>query len=222
MKMSGEEALNTPKAIYLYNEGIKDVDFRELKKFIQENFGKVKIQLVRLKEKVVQTRGLLFDFIATKKIFDALVYSKIKESCHIIFTNKIFATFDEYKRPHLRASIYGFPSIISTSGVVEGPAKPKEYYIFKQKYTQLSIWDIEEPKIRKKFKGRFIDYQDKRMTEVLKGYISQALFFYIMDEPFCKQKNCRLFNAHWQEDLIYSQIKSGKFCLRHRKLLKQI
>lgn len=178
--------------------------------------------MVKLKKEAIKTQGLLFDFINTKKTFDTFKYSKTKDSCHIILTNKIFATFDEDRRPHIRASIYSYPSLISIPGIVEGPAKPKEFYLYKQKYSQLGIWEIEEPKIKEKFKGHFIDYQDKRMTEVLKGYIAQSLFFYILEEPFCQQRGCRLFNAHWQEDLIYSQIKSGKFCIRHRKILEKI
>lgn len=137
-------------------------------------------------------------------------------------TNKLFATLDTDNRPHIRAAIFGYPSIISTSGIVEGPAKPKEFYLYKQKYLQLGIWDIEEARLKKKFKSRFIDYADKRTNEVLKGYIAQGLFFYIMGEPFCPQKSCRLYNAHWQEDLIYCQIKSGKFCKSHQKMLEKI
>lgn len=169
----------------------------------------------------MRTSGLLFDFIGTQKEFESLRHSN-KDACHIILTPKLFATLDEHKNLHIRAAIFGFPSIISTSGIVEGPAKPKEFYLYKQKYAQLGIWNIEEDKIKRKFKARFIDYADKRMNEVLKGYIAQSLFFYITGELFCQQKSCRLFNAHWQEDLIYSQIKLGKFCPKHKKLLKQI
>jgi len=61
---------------------------------------------------------------------------------------------------------------------VEGPAKPKEYYLYKQKYIQLGIWDTEEAGLKERFKNRFIDYGDKRMNEVLKGYIAQALFLH--------------------------------------------
>ncbi|MDP3732467.1 MAG: hypothetical protein Q8R31_05575 [Candidatus Omnitrophota bacterium] len=170
----------------------------------------------------MHTRGLLFDFVATQKAFFHLRYSKKSNACHIILTNRLFATLDVDKRPHIRAAIFSYPCIISASGIVEGPAKPKEYYLYKQKYTQLGIWDIEEAKIKKKFKGRFIDYADKRMNEVLKGYVAQALFFYITGEPFCPDKSCRLYNAHWQEELIYAQIKSGEFCAAHKKILKEI
>lgn len=208
-----------PTHIYLYNEGIKGVDFIRLKNFIHKFFGDIKVNIVKLKNKAVVTSGLIFDFITTKKVFDTFKYAKLKNARHIILTPRLFATYDEQKKLHIRAAVFGFPSVISTSGIVEGPAKPKEYYLYKQKYSQLGIWDVEEARLKKKFKGRFIDYGDKRMTEVVKGYISQAIFFYISGEPFCRNKKCRLYNAHWQSDLIYSQIKSGKFCLQHNRLL---
>lgn len=214
--------MNIPKTVYLYDEGIKDLDWKGIKDFIADNFGNIKIRLVRLKKKAVETRGLLFDFIATQKAFGALKYSKDKNSCHIILTNTLFASLDVDNRPHIRSGIYSFPSVISASGTVEGPAKPRQYYFYKQKYVQLGIWVREEHKVKQKFKGRFIDYEDKRINEALKGYIAQALFFYITGEPFCAQKACRLYNAHWQQDLIYSQIKKGKLCRFHAGQLKNI
>jgi hypothetical protein len=216
------EGINIPRAIYLYDGGIKDLNFKRMRSFIKDNFGDISIRLIELKKEAVKTRGLLFDFINTKKAFDSLKYARAEDACHILLTNKLFATLNEDKRPHIRAAIFGYPSIISASGIVEGPAKPREYYLYKQKYTRLGVWEIEEPRLKEKFKGRFIDYQDKRMSEVLKGYVSQALFFYITGEPFCPDKSCRLYNAHWQEDLIYSQIKSGEFCAVHKKILLDI
>ena len=84
------------------------------------------------------------------------------------------------------------------------------------------MWALEEPEVKKEFKSRFIDYGDKRLNDVLKGYISQAIFFYMTGEPFCEQKKCRLFNSHWQEDLIHSQVKIGKFCPAHKTFLRSI
>ena len=211
--------IRIPRVIYIYKEGIKNFNFKEIKGFINKNFGWPKIHLLNLGKEIVHTKGLIFDFISTKKFFDKLKYARIKDSCHIILTDKLFATFAEDGRPHIRASIYSFPLVISTSGVVEGPAKPREYYLYKQKYTQLGVWDIEELKIKRRLRKRFIDYQDKRLSEVLKGYIAQGLFFYSTGQPFCKHKKCRLYNAHWQEDLIYSQIKSAKFCRQHQRFL---
>lgn len=213
---------NLPKRIYLYDEGIEGVDFRQIKLFLKRNFGNIEVCLIRLKNKLVHTQGLLFDFIATKNAFNAVKYSKSRDSCYIILTDRLFATLDIDRRVHVRASIYSFPSIISTSGIVEGPAKPKEYYLYKQRYTHLGIWETQEAKLKRKFKARFIDYGDKRINEVLKGYIAQSLFFYITGEPFCKKKSCRLYNAHWQEDLIYTQITTRRFCKQHQNLLQKL
>lgn len=207
------------KKVYLYDEGVKELNFKSIADFIKDNFGDIKVHLIKLKKETVKTHGLLFDFVGTQKAFQELKHTRSKYSCHIILTNKLFATLDNDKQPHIRASIYGFPSIISISGIVEGPAKPKEYYLYKQRYVQLGIWEIEETRLKKKIKGRFIDYRDKRLTEVLKGYIAQALFFYISGNPFCPKKSCRLYNAHWQEDLIYSQVRIGNFCPPHKRFL---
>jgi hypothetical protein len=168
---------------------------------------------------MVRTKGLLFDLLGTQNSFDN---KTAQDSCHIVLTDRIFTTFGEDKRPHIRASIYGTPSIISLSGIVEGPAKPREFYIYKQRYSSLGVWELKEQEIKKKFKGQFIDYNDKRLTKIAKGYVAQALFFYITGDPFCSKRSCRLYNAHWQKDLIYSQIKSGKFCKYHQSVLKEI
>jgi hypothetical protein len=213
--------VNIPKTICIYNEGIKGVNLAQLRIFIKKNFGNISVKVIRLKESIVKTQGIIFDLIATNKVFGKISEHDSK-SCHIILTDKLFATYNEDRRPHIRAAIYSFPSVISISGVVEGPAKPRDYYIYKNRFTKLGVWEIEESKIKKKFKSRFIDYSDRRITAVLKGLISQAIFFYITGEPFCTKKKCRLFNAHWQEDLIYSQVKIGVFCKDHRTMLKKI
>lgn len=210
--------LDIPKTINIYNEAVGSFNPKKIKDFIKNNFGNIKTRLIRPKKKIVQTKGLLFDLLGTQKCFNGVG----KDSCHTVVTDKIFATIGEDKRPHIRASIYSIPSIISVSGIVEGPAKPREFYLYKQKYNSLGAWELKEPQIKKKFKGQFIDYQDARLTEVIKGYIAQALFFYVTGEAFCGKKSCRLFNAHWQKDLIYSQIKCGKFCKSHGHLLENI
>ncbi len=214
--------LNIPKAIYLYDEGIDRFSFKQAEDFIRKNFGRIPVRLIRLKQKVAQGKGMLFDFLKTQEAFEKLKTARIKDACHIIFTSRLFATYDETKRLHIRSAIFGFPSVISTSGIVEGPAKPKEYYQYKQRYLQLGAWQTQEPLVKKKLKNRFIDYGDRRMAGVLKGYLAQGIFFYLTGEPFCGDKACRLFNAHWQEDLIYSQLKSKKFCIKHKKIIKEV
>ena len=39
---------------------------------------------------------------------------------------------------------------------------------------------------------------------------------------FCENKKCRLFNAHWQKDLFYSQLENKKLCDKHQEKLNEI
>jgi hypothetical protein len=207
--------------VCIYEECSSKLDFSKIKSFISRYFGKIAVKIIRSKNRTVQTKGLLLDFTGTQKEFYKR-YPGSAKSCSIILTDRLFATPDDDKRLHIRASVYSFPSIISLSGIVEGPAKPKEFYIYKQRYSSLGAWELKQPEVKKKFKGEFIDYGDRRMAEVVKGYLAQAIFFYISGNPFCEKKPCRLYNAHWQKDLIYSQITSAKFCPKHTKILKSI
>jgi len=76
--------------------------------------------------------------------------------------------------------------------------------------------------LKGELKGRFIDHGDPRLTEVMKGYVMRALFFHLTGNPFCDHPDCRLYNAHWQEELIRAQL-DGKyeFCRDHRKSLNR-
>jgi len=135
--------------------------------------------------------------------------------CHILFTNRLIATWGE-DRYHLRIGVYSYPSIISLSGIVEAPAKPREFYLKMQMGMDANL-------LKKEFEGQLIDYGDERITEIAKGYVMQAIFFHATGSPFCSDKNCRLFNAHWQKDMIYAQL-DGKYelCPFHEKLLEEI
>ena len=141
------------------------------------------------------------------------------DTLHIIFTNKLTCTFDENDfRYHARSLIGSNPTIISTTGIIEAPAKPKQYYL--EMMTNFSDERIEE--IKKKFKGEFLEYHDTRMSEIIEGYLLQAIMYYETGEAFCEHKNCRLFNAHWQKDLFFSQLKNKKLCEKHQKVLNEL
>ena len=128
-----------------------------------------------------------------------------KETLHIILTNRLTCTFDENdKRYHARAVICANPSIISTTGIIEAPAKPKEYY-FEVMSLKTQGFDIKSAK--EKYKEKFLDYNDKRLTKIVEGYILQVIFYNITGESFCEDVECRLNNAHWQKDLLFSQLE---------------
>jgi len=117
--------------------------------------------------------------------------------------------------------ICSYPSVVSTSGIVEGPAKPKEYYAVKARLS-IALGAVPFEAAKQPFAGRFIDYDDPRMTEVAKGYALQAAMYHITREAFCEKPECRLFDAHWQAELIAAQIDSGRLCHRHTTIAAEI
>ena len=163
--------------------------------------------------------GILYDGVFYQNIISDLISECGLDlgDCSILFTNQLFGTWDKNnRRYHARVSLYGFPSLISISGLVVAPAKPKEFYLKKQMGAPVE-WLMEE------YQGRFLDHGDPRTTEVLKGYAMQALFFHLTGDPFCEDRDCRLFNSHWQEEVLHSQM-GGKheFCPWHETILKRV
>ncbi len=170
--------------------------------------------------------GVLYDGFRLQRLFrELLPRTELSfKHLHMVFTNRLFGTWDKGdRRYHARVSVYGFPSIISTSGVVEAPAKPKEFYIQRKALIASGMArELVEVELKSKFNKRFIDYNDERLTEIAKGYTMQAFFYHTTLNPFCDDKNCRLFNAHWQEDMIHAQLEGENFCEKHRRTLEEI
>jgi hypothetical protein len=163
---------------------------------------------------------VLYDGFIMQSIYSRLLPENEKtiDNIHVIFDSRLTCTFSEENyRYHARAIICGTPSIISTSGIIEAPAKPREFY-FRQIGWMPGVGDIEE--LRKQFAGKYIDYNDDRINSVATGYTIQALFFFLTDgDPFCSDAGCRIFNAHWQEDLIRIQVNNQRLCKKHLLLL---
>lgn len=139
---------------------------------------------------------------------------------HLICTDKLTCTYDyDDYRYHGRAVICSNPAIISTTGIIEAPAKPREYYLqMFENMTQGLNLDV----IKNQFKGKYLEYHDLKLSEIIKGYAMQALFYYLTGQSFCESKDCKLYNAHWQEDLLHSQLTVNKLCNQHQKILDKI
>jgi len=167
-------------------------------------------------EKISQV--YMYDGFELQKILRRFNYNN--ETLHIIITNRLTCTFDENdRRYHARAVICANPAIISTTGIIEAPAKPKEYYfeVMALKTQGLGIESVKE-----KYKNKFLDYNDKRLTKILEGYILQIIFYNITGESFCEDTECRLNNAHWQKDLLFTQLEINKLCEKHKEILSKM
>ena len=76
-------------------------------------------------------------------------------------------------RYHGRTVICSNPAIISTTGIIEAPAKPRGYYI--ELMTKISQ-GLNVESLKKKYQGTYLEYHDSRLNSITEGYILQALF----------------------------------------------
>ncbi|MBI5860519.1 MAG: hypothetical protein HZB73_07620 [Nitrosarchaeum sp.] len=165
---------------------------------------------------------IMYDGFEIQKVLTELIPKEETSSdlFHVFFTNKLTCTYDynDY-RYHGRALIGANPSIISTTGIIEAPAKPREYYLdLISNFTQ----GVNVESIKQKYKGTCLEYNDTRLSKIIEGYLLQAIFYFETGEAFCDKTECRLFNAHWQKDLLYSQLEHGKLCESHQQVLKKL
>lgn len=168
-------------------------------------------------DNIVMYDGFEFKQIIANTIPESESHSNM---FHLICTNKLTCTYDyDDYRYHGRAVICSNPTIISTTGIIEAPAKPREYYL---KMFENISQGLNLDVLKNQFKGEYLEYHDTKLNEIIKGYAMQALFYYLTGQPFCESKDCRLYNAHWQEDLLHSQIVSNKLCDQHQEILDKI
>jgi hypothetical protein len=181
--------------------------------------GEISYEKRRIEHEDFKSFGILYDGFGLQGIFSSLMSEDERrlDHCHIIFTNQLLGTWDEDDhRYHARVSVYGFPSIISATGLAEAPAKPRQFYLKRRLGIPLEI-------LKNEFRGRFIDHGDPRLTETIKGYVMQALFYHMTGNPFCDDPDCRLYNAHWQEELIRAQLDGDyEFCRVHLRFLNRL
>lgn len=138
-----------------------------------------------------------------------------RDVVHVWFTERLFATWDEDdRRYHARASVYGQPSIISSSGLAHAPAKQREFYIARR-------LGVSAERAAADHGDQCLKSEDPRTTKVAKGYGMQALFYALTGDAFCDDPGCRLFNAHWQAEMLNAQLEGDDYCAQHRDVLRE-
>jgi hypothetical protein len=134
----------------------------------------------------------------------------------IFITRDYIATFDrDNLRWHLRYAVFSFPVLISLPGIIEAPARPREYYLLRGQ-------GVPEAGMPESVRDRYLTADDSRLPRVLAGILLQAFFYYQSGDPFCADPLCSLYNAHWQEELLRSQQDEPYIvCPGHRQALEK-
>lgn len=169
------------------------------------------------------TQGAIYDGFRLQHAYSIMIREEESSlgNVHIVVTDRLIATYsEEDMRYHLNTVVLGYPSIVSISGIVEAPAKPRELYTLYYYYLSQGIaMSVDE--LKGIFRDRMLEHDDPRLTDAARGYIMQAVFYAMLnDSPFCSDKRCMLYNAHWQDEVIEA-VMHGQLCARHRDILDE-
>jgi len=186
--------------------------------------GEVAYEMKRLTDPSIRSFGILYDGFIFQSILSELLGQQFgleSSRANIVYTHRLLGTWDENdRRYHARVSVYGLPSLISISGLVEAPAKPREYYFLRQRMGILPTDHLGITRLGENLREKFLVHGDPRLPEVAKGYALQAIFYHLTGNPFCADPDCRLYNAHWQEEMIRAQLKGPyEICAEHKRIL---
>jgi len=187
------------------NTKVRDKRKRKFKKPLPKEIEIEK----RVIEENKELLGIIYDGNQLTKLLQNLLNHEEKKNHTVIVTKRLIGTLEKNESHyHIRTVINSIPSIISISGIVEGPAKPRDYY-FADRNEKEDVLDFEPMRL-----------SDKRMESAVRSYLLQTIFWRLEGYPFCDIERCRLFNSHWQKDVIKNQV-NGKLCEKHEKRLEQ-
>lgn len=153
--------------------------------------------------------GIIYDAHELNKVMREMLSEREREEHTVIITKRLMATLEKHEsRYHVRAVLNSIPSIVSVSGIVEGPAKPRRYYL------------TDEPESEDILDFKPMEHDDERMESAVKSYLLQTVFWRSEGDPFCESEGCRLYNSHWQREVIEDQV-NGKLCEKHKRKLEK-
>lgn len=192
--------------------------------FVEPMPIEVEYELKRIKGEYRST-GIMYDGFEYLELVKELSRGA-EDEVVLLITDRLIGTYDEGDlRYHLRYSVMGGKwNIVSISGFIYAPARPREYYIA-QMMAGDKADDVFKEELERIFGDRILRKDDERINEVLKSAIFQILFYALRGEGFCDVLGCRLYNPHWQDELVASMIKGrGEIglCERHEKMFREM
>ncbi|WP_049890526.1 DUF7001 family protein [Natrinema versiforme] len=186
--------------------------------------GNTMLGTIRYEERALENPeregGVLYDGTAVQRALnDALpADQRGLETLHVPVLDRAIGTWGDHDgRWHKRVNVLGQPALVSVPGLYEAPAKPEAYYEEKQRHALLSGETPPREVLENQVEGEFLIEDDPRTTDALKGYVLQGYHFLETGEAFCDREGCRLYNAHYHEELIDAQLREPAFCSDHAR-----
>ena len=184
--------------------------------------GEVEYEARRLRNPDSRAFGIVYD----DELLSVAAAGVIgKDSCrldkvNLVVTNQLIGTWEAAdNRYHARTVYCGSPAIVSVPGLSLAPAREREYYLARQGTLFLGMTGQQREELVSSYAGDFLVSSDERVNEVLKGYLMQPVAYRMTGEPFCPDGSCRLYNAHWQREMIAAQLgDEQEYCSRHQNM----
>ena len=187
--------------------------------------GNTMAGIVRYEERALvdpaREGGVLYDGLQVQRALnDALPADDASlDTAHVVLLDRALGTWGDHDgRWHKRVAVLGQPGLISVPGLYEAPAKPEAYYKEKQRHALLSGDTPPREVLENQVEGEFLIEDDPRTTDAIEGYVLAAIHFLATGEAFCETAGCRLFDAHYQSDVIDAQLRQPAFCAEHASI----
>ena len=141
---------------------------------------------------------------------------------HIIICSDLLADYDPQNGLFGGVAALGNPSIVSTSGLIEVPSRPREYNFRRAQYVMLGAEEYLED-LAHQFADQTAGYGDPRINELLKGYLLMAVVYRATGDGPCAEPTCPLHAARTQAELLQAQTGlESRLCAHHTALLEAI
>ncbi|MFA9501579.1 DUF6775 family putative metallopeptidase [Natrinema sp. H-ect1] len=187
--------------------------------------GNTMLGTIRYEERALENPeregGVLYDGVQVQRALNAALPAAERglETLHVPILDRAIGTWGDHDgRWHKRVTVLGQPALVSVPGLYEAPAKPESYYKEKQRHALLSGDTPPREVLENQVDGEFLIADDPRTTDVLKGTVLQGYHYLETGEAFCDREGCRLFNAHYQADLLAAHLREPAFCDDHARL----
>ncbi|MDX1610911.1 MAG: DUF6775 family putative metallopeptidase, partial [Candidatus Thermoplasmatota archaeon] len=104
----------------------------------------------------------------------------------------------------------GHPTIVSPPGLIDGPARDRSYYMAKQVIGGSAEAFSQDDHLTR---------EDERLPTCIASALLQAAAWHTTGQAFCEEEGCRLFNPHWQKDLL-ATMATAELCTEHQRWLE--
>jgi hypothetical protein len=184
--------------------------------------GNEMLGIVRYEERALdnpeRAGGVIYDGLAVQRALGGRLSPDERDldHLHVALLDRVLGTWGAHDgRWHKRVNVLGQPALVSVPGLYEAPAKPEAYYQEQQRQALLSGDAPPREVLENQVEGEFLVEGDPRTTDVLKGYVLQAVEYLDTGTAFCDDERCRLHDAHRQPGVIAAQLRDPEFCEIH-------